>query len=102
MDKIDLKIISLLQENARLPLKQIASEVFLSSPATAARIERLEQEGIIKGYSVKADNKSLGYAITAFINLEMQIVLFFSRYLVILLLAIIHNHKKHIPLYFQY
>lgn len=72
MDKIDLKIISLLQENARLPLKQIASEVFLSSPATAARIERLEQEGIIKGYSVKADNKSLGYAITAFINLEMQ------------------------------
>ena len=72
MDKIDLKIISLLQENARLPLKQIASEVFLSSPATAARIERLEKEGIIKGYSVKADNKSLGYAITAFINLEMQ------------------------------
>ena len=43
MDKIDLKIISLLQENARLPLKQIASEVFLSSPATASRIERLEQ-----------------------------------------------------------
>ena len=72
MDKIDLKIISLLQENARLPLKQIASEVFLSSPATASRIERLEQEGVIKGYSVKADNKSLGYAITAFINLEMQ------------------------------
>ncbi len=72
MDKIDLKIISLLQQNARLPLKQIASEVFLSSPATAARIERLEEMGVIKGYSVKADNKSLGYAITAFINLEMQ------------------------------
>lgn len=72
MDKIDYRLISLLQENARMPLKQLAEKVFLSSPATAARIERLEKLGIISGYSVKVDHKLLGYPITAFINLEVQ------------------------------
>ena len=72
MDAIDLKLISLLQKNARVPLKQLAEQVFLSSPATAARIERLEKEGIITGYSVKINHKKLGFPITAFINLEVQ------------------------------
>jgi Lrp/AsnC family leucine-responsive transcriptional regulator len=53
-----------------MPLKALAAEVFLSSPATAARIERLESEGIISGYSATVDHKKLGYPITAFINLE--------------------------------
>lgn len=72
MDKIDYRLISLLQENARMPLKQLAERVFLSSPATAARLERLEKSGIITGYGVKIDHKMLGYPITAFINLEVQ------------------------------
>ena len=44
LDHIDEQIIKLLHENARIPLKTIASQVFLSSPAVSARIERLEQE----------------------------------------------------------
>lgn len=72
MDKIDYHLISLLQENARMPLKQLAEKVFLSSPATAARLERLEKSGIISGYSVTVNHKMLGYPITAFINLEVQ------------------------------
>lgn len=72
MDKIDYKIISLLQENGRMPLKQLAEAVYLSSPATAARIERLEKEEIISGYTVKINHKKLGYPITAIINLELQ------------------------------
>ena len=39
MDKIDKKIITLLQQNARMPLKALAENVFLSSPAVSARIE---------------------------------------------------------------
>lgn len=50
MDNIDKKILHLLQENARYPLKHLASKVFLSSPAVSARIERLEKSGIISGY----------------------------------------------------
>ncbi len=72
MDLIDLKLISLLQKNARAPLKQLAEQVFLSSPATASRIERLEKEGIITGYSAVVNHKKLGFPIIAFINLEVQ------------------------------
>ena len=72
MDNIDLKIITALQENARIPLKNLAAKVFLSSPATAARIERLEKAGIITGYSAKIDLKKVDMPITAFINLELN------------------------------
>ena len=44
MDHIDRKIIDILQQNARAPLKEIADRVFLSSPAVSARIARLEKE----------------------------------------------------------
>ena len=50
LDHIDAKILNLLRENARMPLKEIAEHVFLSSPAVSARIERLEKEGYITGY----------------------------------------------------
>lgn len=40
----------MLQNNARIPLKEIAAQVFLSSPAVSARIERLEKKGYILGY----------------------------------------------------
>lgn len=72
MDKIDIKILKLLQDNARISLKQIASEVFLSSPATSARIEHLEKEGYITGYHADVNLQLLGFPIIAFINLELQ------------------------------
>ena len=71
MDKIDKKIITLLQQNARTPLKTLAEHVFLSSPAVSARIERLEKENIISGYTARINQTKLGYHITAFINLEI-------------------------------
>ena len=39
LDAIDRKILKILQENARTPIKEIAKEVFLSSPAVSNRIE---------------------------------------------------------------
>ncbi len=72
MDKIDYKIIELLQKNARYPLKHLAEEVYLSTPAVSARIEKLEEAGIIRGYSVDVNPLKLGYNIKAFINLEMS------------------------------
>ena len=42
MDEIDLKLLRLLQKNSRTPIKTLAGEVRLSSPAVSARIERLE------------------------------------------------------------
>ncbi len=72
MDAIDLKIITLLQKNARMPLKVLAEQVYLSSPATAARIEKLEKEGIISSYTVNIDLKKVGFPIIAFVKLDLD------------------------------
>lgn len=72
MDTIDKKIVSILQKNARTPLKQIASEVFLTSPAVSSRIERLEKQGVLKGYCAVVDPLKLGYHIKAYINFEIS------------------------------
>lgn len=72
MDSIDKQIIQLLGDNARASLKEIAAETFLSSPAVSTRIARLENEGIITGYSAQINLHKLGYRITAFINLELS------------------------------
>ena len=71
MDDIDRKILKLLQANARMSLKTVAENTFLSSPAVSARIERLEKEGIITGYHAMVDPMKLGYHILAFINLDV-------------------------------
>ncbi len=72
MDKIDAKIITALQENARLSIKQIAQMVYMSSPAVSARIDSLERQNIITGYMARVDRNKVGFPITAFINLEMS------------------------------
>jgi len=72
MDHIDLKLISLLQENARYSIKDLAEQVFLSAPSVSSRIEKLEQAGIITGYHAQIDELKLGYPIIAFINLTME------------------------------
>lgn len=72
MDNIDERLVTILQSNARMPLKKIAEMVYLSSPAVSARIRSLEKQGIIKGYMAVVDSIKLGYPITAFINLEME------------------------------
>lgn len=71
MDNIDRRILTILQENARTPLKVIAEKVFLSSPAVSARIERLEESGIITGYQAQLSAAEMGYQIKAFIALEV-------------------------------
>ena len=72
MDHIDRKIIDLLQNNARAPLKEIADHVFLSSPAVSARMARLESSGAIMSYQAQVAAPMLGYMVKAFINLDMD------------------------------
>jgi Lrp/AsnC family leucine-responsive transcriptional regulator len=72
LDAIDEKIIEILQGNARTTIKDIAAQVYLSSPAVIARIERLEERGIVAGYHAKVDPEAFGYRIKAFVNLEIE------------------------------
>lgn len=61
LDSVDKKIIGMLQKNARIPVKEIAKEVYLSSPAVSARISRLEKEGILKGFHALVNYEASGY-----------------------------------------
>jgi Lrp/AsnC family transcriptional regulator, leucine-responsive regulatory protein len=72
MDKTDKKIIQILQQNARTPITQIASQVSLSVPAVSERLKKLESSGLVKRYTAILDAKSLGKTLTAlmFISLE--------------------------------
>ena len=72
MDHIDRCIVDILQKNARTPVKVIASEVDLSSPAVCARIERLEKSGVLTGYQAQVSGPAVGYLVKAFINLEVE------------------------------
>lgn len=69
MDHIDRCIVDILQHNARLPVKEIASRVSLSSPAVCARIERLEKSGVLAGYQAIINVTAIGYLVKAFISL---------------------------------
>ena len=53
MDRVDLKILELLQQNARISLKDISAQVYLTSPAVSARIDKLERIGVIEGYHAR-------------------------------------------------
>lgn len=72
LDHIDIKILNMLQQDASIPIKEIAAEVFLSSPAVSARIERMERQGYIWGYHAHVNPQALGYHIKAFISLEIE------------------------------
>ncbi|MCV7254338.1 Lrp/AsnC family transcriptional regulator [Mycobacterium hackensackense] len=54
MDRIDEQILGLLRENARRSFSEIGRQVGLSTNATAARVRRLETEGVILGYTILA------------------------------------------------
>lgn len=71
LDYIDIKILNILQKDARISLKDLASKVYLSSPAVSARIETLEKLGYIMDYQAKVDYFKVGYHIKAMISLEV-------------------------------
>lgn len=72
LDQIDKKILNILQENARTPVKEIAEQVFLSSPAVTLRIQHLEQDGYLEGYHAVINLEQVGMNIKAFIKMTLN------------------------------
>jgi len=68
LDEVDRHILSVLQENCKLPLVKIGERVGLSAPSVAERIDKLEKSGVIRGYTAILDARKLGKDITAFIG----------------------------------
>lgn len=70
LDALNWKILSCLQTNSRQSNAQIGRQVGISSPAVGERIRKLEDAGIITGYSARVDTLELGYQLKAFITLR--------------------------------
>ena len=73
MDDLDRKILSLLAKNARMPVKEIAEQVSLTSPAVSSRIHKLETDGIISGYTVTLNRPADRVYVDALISLSVAV-----------------------------
>lgn len=72
LDKIDLKLLELLSERGRMRRNELAEAVGLSIPSVSERLEKLQNRGVIKGYTVLVDEKKIGYDVKAFIRVTME------------------------------
>jgi Lrp/AsnC family leucine-responsive transcriptional regulator len=70
LDETGRKLLKALQENARLSFVELGRRIDLSPAATAERLKRLEEAGVIKGYRVEVDREALGLPILAVIRLS--------------------------------
>jgi Lrp/AsnC family leucine-responsive transcriptional regulator len=67
MDQIDSKILSLMHENARIPISEMSRMIAMSQPAVTERIRKLEEQGIITAYRAQLSPHKLGKYTTAFV-----------------------------------
>jgi len=72
-DELDWRLLAELQADARLSYNELARRVHLSSPAVAERVRRMEQAGIITGYSARVDPVRAGQPLLAFIQLRCSL-----------------------------
>ena len=70
IDDVNRRLLAELQENARLTLAELGRRVGLSPPAVAERLGRLEEDGVIAGYSARVNPKALGYQLSAVIRIR--------------------------------
>lgn len=72
MDALDHRIVDMLQRDGRATQLELSRSVGLSQPAVAERIRKLEERGVITGYSARVDATKLGKDITAFIGVSIE------------------------------
>ncbi|MBB5789163.1 AsnC family transcriptional regulator [Jiangella mangrovi] len=70
MEDIDRKIVALLMRDGRMSYTDLGKSTGLSTSAVHQRVRRLEERGVIRGYSVVVDHEAVGLPLTAFISIK--------------------------------
>lgn len=70
LDPIDRAILAALAQDARMATSELARQIGLSAPATADRVRRLQQQGVIAGFTVELDPRALGYTLQAIVRVK--------------------------------
>ncbi len=73
MDSTDIKILTILQTDARISMKELGQKVNLTSPAVSERIKRLEESGVIEGYAAIVNPKKLRLHVEAIVHVSMKV-----------------------------
>jgi len=72
MDQTDLRIISILQHDGRISMKELGKKVSLSPPAVAERVKKLEEKGVIERYKAVINRTKIGKPISVLINASIK------------------------------
>ena len=72
MNETDMKILQVLLEDARFSSRQIAKKVGVSVGTVLSRIKKMEEDGLIKGYSVIMNHERLGYELTVVMEVTVS------------------------------
>lgn len=72
IDDIDIKILSELQRDSRLSIRELSRKINLSPPSVAERVRRLEEKGIIEEYTIKINKQKIGFPIECIIKVTMK------------------------------
>ncbi|SAK76742.1 transcription regulator AsnC [Caballeronia arationis] len=70
LDEIDRELISILADDGRIAMSELARRIGLSAPSTAERVRRLETVGVIQGFAVQIDPRALGYTLQAIVRVK--------------------------------
>lgn len=72
LDELDHQILHALQKNARIPVKEIARQVSLTGPAVSSRIRKMEQDGVICGYTTILHEPEASTQVDALISVSVE------------------------------
>lgn len=72
LDEIDVMILSELEKNSRLSIRELSKRINLSPPSVTERVKRLEDNGVIEGYTISINKKKLGLSIDCIIKVTMR------------------------------
>ena len=70
LDAIDARILRALVDDARISIAELARTVGFSSPSVSERVKRLEEAGVIEGYTVMIDPRALGLPLAAWLRIR--------------------------------
>ena len=72
LDKLDVRILSILSEDARMSYREVAKKLEVASGTVYNRIKKMTDNGVIKGYIPLVDHRKLGYDLTALILIQVE------------------------------
>ena len=70
LDSVDVQLLYLLESDARISIADLARSLSMSAPSVSERLRRLEESGVIQGFTVTVNPKMLGYSLAFYIRIR--------------------------------